>query len=164
MVQELLVSAAPGAFRFRFDEEGVLVGIVLPRPVPAGADSEAYGTPRGAPEAARVRSWLRQVLAGRPTPFPGRWRMPGRTPFTRSVYQEVAAIPAGAMRSYREVAARCGVPGAARAVGNAMARNPLPLVIPCHRVVAAAGLGGYGGGLELKADLLRRESALAARG
>ncbi|MFQ5948397.1 MAG: methylated-DNA--[protein]-cysteine S-methyltransferase [Acidimicrobiia bacterium] len=82
----------------------------------------------------------------------------GRTQFERDVYRTVAAIPAGETRSYGEVAAAAGRPGAARAVGAAMARNPFPPLIPCHRVVAADGrLGGYGGGLALKKALLRIE-------
>ena len=69
------------------------------------------------------------------------------------------AIPAGQTLTYGEVAAACGSPGASRAVGNAMARNPMPLVVPCHRVLSAAGMGGFGGGLEMKAELLAGECA-----
>ncbi|MBL7009539.1 MAG: MGMT family protein [Planctomycetes bacterium] len=87
--------------------------------------------------------------------------MPGGSPFFRKVYQEVHRIPAGRTLTYGEVAARCGSPGASRAVGNAMARNPMPLVVPCHRVLASTGMGGFGGGLEMKAELLAGECAEA---
>jgi methylated-DNA-[protein]-cysteine S-methyltransferase len=68
--------------------------------------------------------------------------------------------PYGHVVTYGELARRSGCPGGARAVGQAMARNPLPLVVPCHRVVAADGLGGYGGGLPLKRWLLALEGAI----
>ncbi|MCC6905801.1 MAG: methylated-DNA--[protein]-cysteine S-methyltransferase [Anaerolineae bacterium] len=84
------------------------------------------------------------------------------TPFQREVLRVVASIPAGAVMTYREVAAAVGRPRASRAVGNAVARNPVPIVIPCHRVVASNGLlGGYsgGGGIRDKISLLRLEGA-----
>jgi len=81
--------------------------------------------------------------------------------FRRAVLEETMHIPAGETRSYGWLAAKVGHPGAARAVGRVMATNPLPLVVPCHRVVGSNGsLTGYGGGLPLKAALLRAEGAL----
>jgi O-6-methylguanine DNA methyltransferase len=79
--------------------------------------------------------------------------------FTRRVYQVVQAIPRGETRSYAEVARAAGSPGGARAVGNAMRRNPICLFIPCHRVVASGGLGGFSspGGLSQKRALLDLE-------
>jgi O-6-methylguanine DNA methyltransferase len=83
------------------------------------------------------------------------------TAFQRAVWTEVARIPYGVTTTYGEVAQRMGRPRAARAVGAAVGANPLPILIPCHRVVGAGGsLTGYGGGLELKANLLRLECAL----
>lgn len=82
------------------------------------------------------------------------------TPFQREVYRAVSGIAYGAVRSYGEIAREILRPGAARGVGTAMARNPLPIVIPCHRVIGSSGkLTGYSapGGLELKAELLRME-------
>ncbi len=80
------------------------------------------------------------------------------TEFQISVLQVLAAsVPAGETIGYGELAERVGRPGAARAVGTVMARNPLPLVFPCHRVVASAGPGGFGPGLELKRQLLNLE-------
>ncbi|MEE9166046.1 MAG: methylated-DNA--[protein]-cysteine S-methyltransferase [Candidatus Neomarinimicrobiota bacterium] len=80
--------------------------------------------------------------------------------FRQKVLEEVRTIPYGETASYKEIAERMGKPGAARAVGGANAHNPLPIVIPCHRVVAHDGtLGGYGGGLNLKEHLLQLEGA-----
>ena len=80
-------------------------------------------------------------------------------PFTARVLAEVEAIPFGETLSYGEVADAVGSPRAARAVGQAVGSNPLPIVIPCHRVLAAHGrLGGFGGGLDWKRFLLRLES------
>ncbi len=84
------------------------------------------------------------------------------TPFQRRVLRATAAVPYGQVRTYGEIAEAVGAPAAARAVGSALARNPAPLLIPCHRVVRAGGeLGNYGGGgPEEKRRLLRREGAL----
>jgi len=73
--------------------------------------------------------------------------------------QELMKVPAGSTVTYGELAARAGSPGAARAVGNVMATNPMPLLVPCHRVVATDGLGGFTGGLAVKRALLRLEAA-----
>ena len=80
-------------------------------------------------------------------------------PFQVKVWEITRLIPYGETRSYRWVAEQIGQPAAARAVGQALARNPLPVIIPCHRVVASDGkLGGYSGGLETKKTLLRLEN------
>jgi len=86
-----------------------------------------------------------------------------RDGFTRKALQEVQAIPYGKTRTYGEIASALGNPRSARAVGAANRSNPIPIIIPCHRVVAADGLGGYGGGLELKRRLLRMEGAIPER-
>ena len=89
----------------------------------------------------------------------------GVTGFRRAVMEETMRIPAGQTLSYGAVAERVGYPRAARAVGRVMATNPLPLVVPCHRVVGSNGsLTGYGGGLHVKEALLRAEGALDALG
>lgn len=81
--------------------------------------------------------------------------------FNRRVLQELARVPYGEVVTYGELAARAARPRAARAVGTAMNRNPLPIVLPCHRVIGANGkLVGYAGGLERKEALLRLEGAL----
>jgi O-6-methylguanine DNA methyltransferase len=80
------------------------------------------------------------------------------TEFQHKVWAALRTIPAGETATYGDIAAQVGEPGAARAVGMANASNPIPLIVPCHRVVRAGGkLGGYGGGLPLKRDLLDHE-------
>ena len=80
------------------------------------------------------------------------------TPFQMKVWQALREIPYGRTASYGEIARKIGSPGASRAVGGANHRNPLPIVIPCHRVIGANGrLVGFGGGLEIKEALLRLE-------
>lgn len=82
------------------------------------------------------------------------------TPFQRAVYDYLIKIPYGETRSYAEVAREVGTPRAVRATGSANGANPIPLVVPCHRVVASGGgLGGYGGGLALKRRLLAMEQS-----
>ena len=85
---------------------------------------------------------------------------PMGTPFQQAVWAELRRIPYGETRSYAQVAAGIGKPKAVRAVGQANHRNPLPIFIPCHRVIGASGkLTGYGGGLDLKEKLLELEGA-----
>ena len=80
------------------------------------------------------------------------------TPFQVSVWKDMLTIPAGSTRSYAEVARRIGRPKAFRAVAQACGANPVPIVVPCHRVVASGGkLGGYTGGIEKKLVLLANE-------
>jgi O-6-methylguanine DNA methyltransferase len=78
-----------------------------------------------------------------------------------AVLQATLRIPYGKTLTYGQVAERAGLPGAARFVGNVMAKNRFAPIIPCHRVVSTTGLGGYNGGLHLKEALLRKESAFA---
>jgi methylated-DNA-[protein]-cysteine S-methyltransferase len=86
---------------------------------------------------------------------------PQGTPFQREVWQGLAGIPYGQTISYAELARRVGRPAASRAVGAANGRNPLPIVLPCHRVIGADGsLTGFGGGLPVKRFLLALEGAL----
>ena len=83
---------------------------------------------------------------------------PAGTPLMRKIWQEMAEIPFGRTASYGEIAARIGRPTAARVVGGACGRNPIPILIPCHRVVGADGsLTGFRGGLEMKQTLLALE-------
>jgi methylated-DNA-[protein]-cysteine S-methyltransferase len=81
------------------------------------------------------------------------------TPFSRRVLEELARVPYGEVTTYGTLAVQAGKPRAARAVGTVMNRNPIPIVLPCHRVVGASGsLVGYGGGLKRKQTLLQLES------
>lgn len=112
--------------------------------------------PAGSLERAVARE-LHEYLEGRRRRFTFAIRPQG-TPFQRRVWHALETIPYGATRTYGDIARAVGAPGAARAVGQANHRNPIPLVIPCHRVVAAGGkLGGYGGGLAWKRRLLALE-------
>jgi len=84
---------------------------------------------------------------------------PRGTPFRKKVWAALRRIPHGKTFSYGEIARRVGSPGASRAVGGACGSNPIPLFIPCHRVIAAdGGLGGFGGGLKMKERLIAREA------
>jgi methylated-DNA-[protein]-cysteine S-methyltransferase len=83
---------------------------------------------------------------------------PSGTPFQKRVWRQLLKIPYGTTRSYGDLAAELGIPKGARAVGQANGRNPVALLIPCHRVIASdGGLGGYSGGIEIKRFLLEWE-------
>ncbi len=93
--------------------------------------------------------------------LPDKLDLSGATPFQRRVWEITRLIPYGETRSYRWVAEQIGKPEAARAVGQALARNPLPIIIPCHRVISRDGrLGGFSRGLEMKQKLLRLEQRI----
>ena len=86
------------------------------------------------------------------------------TPFQKRVWHELCNIPYGRAISYAELARRIGQPGSSRAVGGANGRNPISIIVPCHRVIGAdGGLGGYGGGLDRKRWLLEHEAEVLAR-
>jgi methylated-DNA-[protein]-cysteine S-methyltransferase len=98
------------------------------------------------PELGDAVSAVEAVLAGRPITSLPRFDLADRPAWDRRVLEAVAAIPCGSTASYGEIARRIGAPRAARAVGGAVGRNPISLLIPCHRVIAADGtIGGYGG-------------------
>ncbi len=100
-------------------------------------------------------------FGGEITDFTDELDLSGATAFQREVWQAARHIPYGETRSYGWVAAEMGRPGAARAVGQALGRNPLPIIIPCHRVLAAdGGIGGFGGGIEVKKFLLSLEGII----
>ncbi|NLC62932.1 MAG: methylated-DNA--[protein]-cysteine S-methyltransferase, partial [Thermoanaerobacterales bacterium] len=84
------------------------------------------------------------------------------TDFQKSVWNALLNIPYGTVKSYSEIARQIGQPTALRAVGNANGANPIPIVVPCHRVIAKNGtLGGYGGGLDMKRKLLFLEGVIS---
>jgi methylated-DNA-[protein]-cysteine S-methyltransferase len=88
-----------------------------------------------------------------------------RSPFQLDVLTELRRVPRGEVTTYGSLAARIGRPGAVRATGTALGRNPIPIVVPCHRVVpSSGGVGNYGGGPERKRVLLELEGALAPPG
>jgi methylated-DNA-[protein]-cysteine S-methyltransferase len=111
---------------------------------------------------AEVSSQLDEYFAGDRTAFHLPLRL-GGTDFQRSVWTQLAAIPYGTTISYGELARRVGNPKASRAVGLANGRNPVAVIVPCHRVIAGDGsLGGYGGGLDRKTTLLHLEGVHTA--
>jgi methylated-DNA-[protein]-cysteine S-methyltransferase len=106
-----------------------------------------------------VRRQLDEYFDGRRSEFELAHDLTPVAPFHRLVLRELARVPYGEVTTYGALAARVGRPGAARAVGTVMNRNPLPIVLPCHRVIGANGsLTGYGGGLDKKRLLLDLES------
>lgn len=112
--------------------------------------------PRAVGEAARQ---LGEYFAGRRQSFDVTLGPVESTDFQRDVWEALVRIPYGEVRTYAEVAESVERPRASRAVGNANHANPWPVFVPCHRVVAAAGLGGYGGGDTVKRFLLDLEGA-----
>jgi methylated-DNA-[protein]-cysteine S-methyltransferase len=156
---------------------GPVVAAITPRGLaslayadaPGGADAVVDAlarrlSPRLVEAPARldeVRRELDEYFAGARTRFdvPVDWSV--LAGFARRVLQATAAIPFGEVSTYARVAAAAGSPRASRAAGNALAGNPVPIVVPCHRVLRSGGaLGGYTGGLHRKKLLLRLEGAL----
>ena len=132
-------------------EEGFALG--LRRRLP-GADLKAVPAPD-----TEAGSQLIRYLAGELSEFSAPLDLRGLSPFSLAVLEQVRRIPYGQTRSYGQIAALAGRPGAARAVGRAMGANPLPLFIPCHRVLGAGGdLTGFGSGLKAKQALLDLEA------
>jgi methylated-DNA-[protein]-cysteine S-methyltransferase len=107
---------------------------------------------------------LASYFAGHKVDFPDRLDLSAAYDFQREVWEATRLIPYGETRSYSWVAAQIEKPKAVRAVGQALGRNPLPVIIPCHRVLASDGaLGGFGGGLVMKRFLLNLEKSAASR-
>jgi methylated-DNA-[protein]-cysteine S-methyltransferase len=148
------------ARRFAVATKVVALAVTVEDSAVVGIELNAHAPRRpNTPLERRVAKELREYAIGNRTAFTFPVA-PSGTPFERKVWNAVSAIPYGCTATYGEIARRIGSPDAARAVGAANGRNPLPLVIPCHRVVAAGGkLGGYGGGLPLKRRLLALEQA-----
>jgi methylated-DNA-[protein]-cysteine S-methyltransferase len=116
---------------------------------------------RSAKPVDETRRQLDEYFDKRRTDFSLDLDLRGAADFSRRVLHELARVPYGEVTTYGELAKRADRPRAARAVGTVMNRNPIPIVLPCHRVVGAGGsLVGYGGGLERKEALLRLEGAL----
>ena len=152
----LVAATARGLVRLAFPEESVDSALerlslrVSPRIVEASAPLEP------------VRRELDEYFAGgrRQFEIPLDWSLIG--PFGRRVLRVTSEIPFGGVLSYAEVAAEAGSPRGSRAAGNALGSNPIPIIIPCHRVLRSGGaLGGYGGGVQRKRWLLELEGALA---
>ncbi|HTU80360.1 MAG TPA: methylated-DNA--[protein]-cysteine S-methyltransferase [Solirubrobacteraceae bacterium] len=152
----LLAAVTPrGLVRLAYPDEHAdavlerLARLISPRIVEASAPLD------------RVRRELDEYFAGRRRTFElaQDWRLIG--PFAKRVLGVTYEIPYGGVLSYAQVAAEAGSPRASRAAGNALGSNPIPIVIPCHRVLRSGGaLGGYGGGPQRKRWLLELEGAL----
>lgn len=146
--------------------------IVLPKPSPKAVRDELRARGRFGPvpasdegvEATLLREAQTQLIAflanqRRDLDFP--LDLSRSTPFQRQVWRTILRIPYGRVRSYRWVADRVGGAHYARAVGNALGANPVPIIVPCHRIVTSEGrLGGFTGGLPVKRKLLELEGTL----
>ncbi|HEX3796553.1 MAG TPA: methylated-DNA--[protein]-cysteine S-methyltransferase [Acidimicrobiales bacterium] len=134
----------------------VLVGLWLPV---TGRSTKASG-----PDVPQViRTAIRQLeeyFAGERQDFDIPMELDG-TPFQKDVWAELSRIPYGETISYGELARRVGRPKGPRAVGQANGKNPIAIIVPCHRVLASTGIGGYGGGLPMKRSLLAIEGVTA---
>lgn len=137
-------------------DDDVLIGIYLPNAAPRHA-GRADSAP---PVLKETVTQLEEYFAGERTEFDVPMELDG-TDFQRSVWQELSRIPYGETISYGELARRVGRPNGPRAVGQANGRNPIPIIVPCHRVLASNGIGGYGGGLKVKRALLAVEGVSA---
>jgi len=151
-------------------DDGLLVAVFLPESEP-GSNAPSYQVRRIMEAFPGVRedkgllpefaAELAGYSAGRVREFSVRVDLSGLPDFSRRVLERTRRIPFGETLTYGQLAAECGNVKACRAVGMVMARNPLPLVIPCHRVLAGDGsLGGFSGGLDLKRKLLAHEAAV----
>ena len=154
-VGELLVAATErGVCRISFDPEPE-------RAVEELAKTHGARVLRSSGPLRQPRRQLDEYFEGSRRAFDLRVDMAALPPFQQAVLAELQRVPYGATDTYGGLAARIGRPRAARAVGGALNRNPVPIVVPCHRVVGSSGsLVGYAGGLERKERLLALEGAL----
>ena len=152
----LLLAATPrGVVRLSYGDRGpdAVLGELAARVSPRVLEAPAA--------LDQPRRELEEYFAGRRRRFDLGLDLALVQGFTRRVLRATSRIPFGAVSTYREVAGRAGSPRASRAAGNALGANPIPIVVPCHRVVhSGGGLGGYTGGLERKRFLLALEGAL----
>jgi methylated-DNA-[protein]-cysteine S-methyltransferase len=163
-----VVETPLGRFRAVFGPRGLVCVELRPDSLAALSRrlEKALGTPvvLERDERASVLRQIAEYAAGKRRRFDTRLDWSLARGFQRRVLAELVKVRFGHTLSYGELALRAGKPGAARAVGGAMAKNPIPLVVPCHRVLAAGGkIGGFGGGLTLKRALLALESAAESR-
>ncbi len=175
-VAELFFESPAGAVRLLASGDALVSVHFMGNPVPsslaalgsseagvAGTNAAGDGAEPGAPSPSavlgRARDQLLEYFAGARTGFDLPIRARG-TPFQERVWGALRDIPYGETRSYAQIAAAVGCPTAVRAVGAANGRNPISIIVPCHRVDASSGaLSGYAGGVERKRWLLRHEAA-----
>ncbi|MCX4814925.1 methylated-DNA--[protein]-cysteine S-methyltransferase [Streptomyces sp. NBC_01239] len=159
MKNHTLIDSPYGPLTLVADDDGALCGLYMVdqrhRP-----PEENFGSPDDTP-FAEPKAQLLAYFAGELKEFTLQLRLHG-TPFQQRVWDQLCRIPYGETRSYGDLADALGNPGASRAVGLANGKNPIGIIVPCHRVVGANGsLTGYGGGLERKQRLLDFESGAA---
>lgn len=169
-------AAAAGLIDAAFDLADTPIGTLLVATTDRGLCQISFDPDRGLDELSEAagrrvlrvprridaaRRELDEYFDGRRTEFDLPLDVSRVPEFQRIVLHELALVPYGEVTTYGALAARVGKPRAARAVGGAMNRNPIPIVLPCHRVIGASGsLTGYGGGLDKKEHLLRLEGAI----
>ncbi|MFI6460683.1 methylated-DNA--[protein]-cysteine S-methyltransferase [Streptomyces sp. NPDC050538] len=159
MKHHTVIDSPYGPLTLVADEDGALCGLYMVdqrhRP-----PQENFGTPDDTP-FAETTAQLQAYFGGELKEFTIQLRLHG-TPFQQTVWDQLRRIPYGETRSYGDLADALGNPGASRAVGLANGKNPIGIIVPCHRVVGANGsLTGYGGGLDRKQRLLDFESGAA---
>lgn len=124
-------------------------------------DLSSYSPDEGQPVLQQAKQQLQDYFAGQRQQFDLPLNLTTGTAFQQAVWQALLAIPFGATCSYGQLASRIGKPSAVRAVGAAVGRNPLTIIVPCHRVIGTKGsLTGYAGGLDRKTALLQLEGVL----
>ncbi|WP_406120229.1 methylated-DNA--[protein]-cysteine S-methyltransferase [Streptomyces sp. NBC_00989] len=159
MKHHTVIDSPYGPLTLVADDDGALCGLYMVdqrhRP-----PEENFGTPDDTP-FAEATAQLQAYFTGELKEFTLQLHLHG-TPFQRTVWDQLRRIPYGETRSYGDLADALGNPGASRAVGLANGKNPIGIIVPCHRVVGANGsLTGYGGGLDRKQRLLDFESGAA---
>jgi O-6-methylguanine DNA methyltransferase len=164
------IASPAGPLAFAVNENGALVRLHFVESdhgplMEEDLEDEGYAVEADKIRTAGVRRELFEYVSGRRKTFDVPLAFAG-SEWQKAVWMALTRIPFGETRSYGEIADSLGRPGAARAVGRANASNVLPVVVPCHRVIAADGtLGGFNGGLHLKERLLEHErNVLAASG
>ena len=151
-MRESIAVATPWGDLVAVAENGALVRIFLP-----GDKPEEPPTGSRNPLLVKTAAEFREYFSGRRKEF-DLPLAPAGTAFQRKVWHELCRIPYGTAATYGEIAGRLGIPRGGRAVGQANHQNPIPIIIPCHRVIAAGNqIGGYGGGIDLKIRLLALE-------
>ncbi|HUG14890.1 MAG TPA: methylated-DNA--[protein]-cysteine S-methyltransferase [Thermomicrobiales bacterium] len=157
------VASPAGPVTFAVDERGALMRLSFdegnyPDTIQNQLTRDGYVLQHNAARTAGVRDQLHEYLSGMRQTF-DLPLAPEGSDWQRSVWNALQRIPFGATYTYGQIADLLGSPGSARAVGRANATNPIPLVIPCHRVIGADGsLTGFGGGLHIKTALLAHEA------
>ncbi|MGB8624765.1 MAG: methylated-DNA--[protein]-cysteine S-methyltransferase [Candidatus Cybelea sp.] len=153
------LETAVGRLQLAVNDEGELVEILLPNRKAAAAATAPSAAAEEGMQLARAQ--LLEYFRGTRRAFELALK-PAGSPFEREVWARLLDVPYGVTTSYGAIAAGLGLLNGARAVGRANGSNPIPIVIPCHRVIGSDGsLTGYGGGLPLKRTLLELEGAIA---